>query len=170
MSGQWRNGTIGDKQKGGYAIDIGSNKTIVGMDKNAELYGGINIKNSSNIIVSNLNIHGVWPYTGPSDTLNIESSHHIWLNHLNVWNSKDGNIDIKVGADYITASWCKLWYENVVCEWDVDGKYQKGDTAFVRSHGHRLSCLIGSGAGDHDDTDMGKLRVTYHSLHQDAVM
>ncbi len=168
VSGEIISMTSGVKEKGGYAIDIGSNKTIVGMDKNAALYGGINIKGSRNIIVSNLNIHGVWPYTGPSDTVNIENSHHIWLNHLNVWNSKDGNIDTKLGADYITISWCKLWYEDVVCEWDTkDGtqgnrQYKKGETARARDHGHRLACLIGSGAGDHDDTDMGKLHVTYH--------
>lgn len=168
VSGKIISMSSGVKQEGGYAIDIGSNKTIVGMNKEAELYGGINIKNSSNVIVSNLNIHGVWPYTGPSDTVNIESSHHVWLNHLNVWNSKDGNIDTKVGADYITVSWCKLWYEDVVCEWaTADGSnnglsYQKGDTAYAKNHGHRLSCLVGSGAGDHDDTDMGKLHVTFH--------
>jgi len=168
VSGNVISMTSGEKQKGGYAIDIGSNKTIVGADENAELYGGINIKNKSNIIVSNLNIHGVWPYTGPSDTVNIEGSHHIWLNHLNVWNSKDGSIDTKVGSDYITVSWCKLWYEDVVCEWDTtDGtqgnrKYSKGDTAYAKDHGHRLNCLVSSGAGDHEATDMGKLHVTFH--------
>ncbi len=156
------------KSKGGYGLSVGSNKIIVGYDENAELYGGLKINNESNVIVSNLNIHGVWPYTGPSDTLEVDNSHHVWLNHLSIWNSKDGNLDIKTGADYITVSWCKFWYENVVCEWDTkDGtqgnrEYKKGDTALAKDHGHRLSCLIGSGAGDHDDTDMDKLHVTYH--------
>lgn len=169
VSGQIISMSSGTKKGGGYAIDIGSNKTIVGMDDNAELYGGINLKGSSNVIISNLNIHGVWPYTGPSDTINIDSSHHIWLNHLNVWNSKDGNLDIKTGADYITVSWCKFWYEDVVCEWettesttDKNVTYKQGETAYAKNHGHRLSCLIGSGAGDHDDTDMGKFHITYH--------
>lgn len=60
------------------------------------------------------------------------------------------NIDIKAGSDYITVSWCKIWYTDDTV---VNGK---------DVHGHRLSCLIGSGAGDHDATDMGKLHVTYH--------
>lgn len=159
---------MGIKSKGGYGLSVGSNKTIVGYDENAELYGGLKINNGSNVIVSNLNIHGVWPYTGPGDTLEVADSHHVWLNHLSIWNSKDGNLDIKTGADYITVSWCKFWYEDVVCEWDTtDGtqnnrEYKKGDTALAKNHGHRLSCLIGSGAGDHDDTDMDKLHVTYH--------
>lgn len=156
------------KSKGGFGLSVGSNKTIVGYDTNAELYGGLKINNESNVIVSNLNIHGVWPYTGPSDTLEVSNSHHVWLNHLSIWNSKDGNLDIKTGADYITVSWCKFWYEDVVCEWALkDGtqgnrEYEEGDTVLARDHGHRLSCLIGSGAGDHDDTDMDKLHVTYH--------
>ncbi len=133
-----------------YAVNVGSNKTIVGIDNNAVLYGGFNIKNASNIIVSNLNVQGTWPNSGPDDCFNIENSHHIWLNHLNIWDSTDGNIDIKLGSDYITVSWCKLWYS--------EGAVVNG----VDKHGHRLSCLIGSGAGDHDATDMGKLHVTYH--------
>lgn len=133
-----------------YAVNVGSNKTIVGMDNDAVLYGGFNIKNSSNVIVCNLNIEGTWPNSGPDDCFNIENSHHVWLNHLNIWNSTDGNIDIKIGSDYITVSWCKLWYSDDTV---VNG---------VDVHKHRLSCLIGSGAGDHAATDMGKLHVTYH--------
>lgn len=159
---------MGVKSKGGYSLSVGSNKTIVGYDENAELYGGLKINNESNVIVSNLKIHGVWPYKGPSDTMEVAGSHHVWLNHLSIWNSKDGNLDIKTGADYITVSWCKFWYEDVVCEWDTtDGtqsnrEYKAGETALAGDHGHRLSCLIGSGAGNHDDTDMDKLHVTYH--------
>lgn len=155
VSGEIISMSSGVKQQGGYAIDVGSNKTIVGIDSNATLYGGLNIKNKSNIIVSNLNIHGCWPSTGPDDTFNIENSHHVWLNHLNIWNSTDGNIDIKLGADYITVSWCKLWYEDAV-------NVKTGELSYAKDHSHRLSCLIGSGAGDHDDTDMGRLHVTYH--------
>lgn len=159
---------MGVKSKGGYGLSVGSNKTIVGYDENAELYGGLKINNESNVIVSNLKFHGVWPYKGPGDTIEVAGSHHVWLNHLSVWNSEDGNLDIKTGADYITVSWSKFWYEDVVCEWDTtDGtqsnrEYKAGDTAYAKDHGHRLSGLIGSGAGNHDDTDMDKLHVTYH--------
>lgn len=155
VSGEVISMSSGVKEQGGYAINIGSNKTIVGIDSNATLYGGINIKAKSNVIVSNLNIHGTWPSTGPDDTINIENSHHVWINHLNIWNSSDGSIDSKMGADYITVSWCKLWYEDAI---DV----RTGTLHYAKDHDHRLACLIGSGAGDHDDTDMGKLHVTYH--------
>lgn len=55
-----------------------------------------------------------------------------------------------MGSDYITVSWCKLSYTD------------DANDGVIPDHDHRLSCLIGSGAGDHDDTDMGKLRVSYH--------
>lgn len=155
VSGEIVSMSSGVKEQGGYSINVGSNKTIVGIDSNATLYGGLNIKNKSNIIISNLNIQGTWPNTGPDDTITVENSHHIWMNHLNIWNSTDGNIDVKLGSDYITVSWCKMWYEDAV-------DFKTGEVVSAKEHPHRLSCLIGSGAGDHDDTDMGKLRVTYH--------
>ena len=128
----------------GYAIDIGSNKTIVGADKNAVLKGGINFKNQSNVIVSNLTIQGSYGESRtPSDCVNVDGSHHIWFNHLSIYEADDGNLDIKGGSNYITVSWCKFWYTK-------------------EENGHRLSCLIGSGAGDHDDTDYRRLKVTYH--------
>lgn len=155
VSGEIVSMSSGVKAQGGYAINIGSNKTIVGIDSNAKLYGGLNIKNKSNIIISNLNIQGTWPNTGPDDTINVENSHHVWMNHLNIWNSSDGNIDVKMGSDYISVSWSKMWYEDAV-------NLKTGEVVNAKEHPHRLSCLVGSGAGDHDDTDTGKLRVTYH--------
>lgn len=134
---------------GGSGIKIGSNKTIVGIDENATIQGGIAIHNQSNIIVSNLNMHGVWPVSGADDCVEVKNSHHLWFNHLNVWNSWDGNMDITIGSDYITVSWCKFWYTDDA----NDGEDPEQD--------HRLSNLVGSGTG-HDDTDMGRLRVTYH--------
>lgn len=121
---------------------VGSNKTIVGIDENATIIGEINITDQSNVIISNLNVQGAWPVTMPADGVNVERSHHVWLDHLNIWDAPDGNLDIKTGADYVTVSWCKFWYTD-------------------SSHEHRLSNLIGSGTG-HDNTDMGKLNVTYH--------
>lgn len=130
---------------GGSAINIGSNKTIVGYDENAVLEGGINISGQSNIIVSNITMKGCLNQSRtPDDVINVENgSHHIWFNHLDISDGGDGNLDIKQGSDYITVSWCKFYYTDA-------------------SHDHRLSCLIGSGAGDHDDTDYNRLHITYH--------
>lgn len=113
------------------AVSIGSNKTITGIDENSGIAGGIHIYNSMNVIINNLNFNGGWPNSGPDDCIDISGSHHVWLNHLNVYNSFDGNIDIKMGSDYITVSWCKLSYTD------------DANDGVIPDHDHRLSCLIG---------------------------
>lgn len=123
-------------------IDLGSNKTIVGINKYATIRGGINLEGVCNVIVSNLNCRGSWPDSGPVDCIAARYSHHLWFNHLNIWNADDGNMDLTRGSDYITVSWCKFWYSDI-------------------AHKHRLCNLVGSGT-DHEDTDIGKLKVTYH--------
>jgi pectate lyase len=123
-------------------MEVKSNKTIVGLNKDAKIVGGLTVKNSSNVIISNLSIEGVWPNSGPGDTLSSSGSHHIWFDHLNVWDAEDGLLDITNASDYQTVSWSKFWYTDA-------------------SHDHRLASLNGSGGGDHPE-DWGHLRVTYH--------
>jgi pectate lyase len=133
-------GTI--KTEGGSALAIGSNKTIQGANKYATIYGGITMNGVSNVIIRNLNIQGVWPNAGPDDTVASHNSHHIWYDHLNIWDSGDGSLDITNESNYQTVSWTKFWYSN-------------------KSHTHRFASLNGSGGGDHPE-DFGKLKVTYH--------
>ncbi len=133
-------GTI--KTEGGSALEIASNKTIQGADKNATIHGGISMSGVSNIIIRNLNIKGIWPNAGPDDTISSRNSHHIWYDHLNIWDSGDGSLDITNESNYQTVSWTKFWYTS-------------------KSHTHRFASLNGSGGGDHPE-DWGKLKVTYH--------
>jgi pectate lyase len=135
-------GTIRTTDGGGFGLPIGSNITIKGADKNATIYGGINISGSSNVIIRNLNFHGIYPSAGPDDAIAVNNSHHVWLDHLNIWDAGDGNLDITNQSSYVTVSWCKFWYT-------------------TSGHPHRFNSLIGSGGGDHPE-DWGRLKVTYH--------
>src|SRR5215471_16596808 len=54
-------GTIKTTDGGGSAMDVASNKTIIGKDKNATIYGGVNMSSVSNVIIRNLNIQGTYP-------------------------------------------------------------------------------------------------------------
>ena len=126
-----------------WGMPVNNNKTIIGVDENATIEGGLRISESENIIISNLNIKGAYQDVGMEDAITIQASHHIWLNHLNVWNGRDGNLDIVMGSDYITVSWCKFWYTE------------------DNTSDHRLCALISSGT-DHEETDSEKLHVTYH--------
>ncbi len=143
-------GTIRTTDGDGYAMKIASNKTIIGADENATIYGGIEMSGVSNVIVRNINIQGTWPNSGPDDALAIHNSHHIWIDHVNIWDATDGILDITNESEYITISWCKFWYTNA-------------------ANSHRLACLIGSGGGDHPE-DWDHLKVTYHHCWYDQLV
>lgn len=128
---------------GGYGLPIASNKTVQGIDKNATVYGGLYVNGGvKNVIIRNLNCHGIYPNAGADDAVHVQGATNVWLDHLNIWDATDGNLDITGEADYVTVSWCKFWYTDA-------------------NHPHRLNALIGSGGGDHPE-DWGKLHVTYH--------
>lgn len=135
-------GTIRTTDAGGFAMNIASNKTIMGANKSATIYGGINLSNVSNVIIRNLNVQGTYPNSGPDDTVASHGAHHIWYDHLAIWDSTDGSLDITNASNYQTVSWTKFWYTDP-------------------NHPHRLASLNGSGGGDHPE-DSGKLKITYH--------
>ncbi len=146
-------------------IPIGPNKTIVGVC-GAEIHGHLGISRVSNVILRNLKIQGYGvgdctkdpsfdPVVGCSsgaDAVSVTSqSHHIWVDHCDISDGTDGNLDINAGSDFITVSWTKFHYsprtDNV------------GDDS-TGVNGHRFSNLIGS--GDNVPEDVGHLNVTWH--------
>jgi len=126
-------------------VVIADNKTLVGLSPNAIIQGGIDVNGRNNIIVRNLSTLGNGiTLTGsnkPVDSIAVRVSHHLWFDHLNVADGPDGNLDLTVGADLVTGSWCKFWYTDP-------------------TRAHRLSCLIGNGSTS--TTDTNKNNVTYH--------
>lgn len=136
-------GTIKTTDGDGYGLKIASNKTIMGKDSSATIYGGLSISGVKNVIVYNLNLQGTYPNPGPSDAIAVNGgSTNVFLSHLNIWDAEDGNLDITGQANYVTVSYVHFWYT-------------------LSSHPHRLNSLIGSGASDHPE-DFGTLKVTYH--------
>jgi pectate lyase len=125
-------------------VEIGSNKTIVGAP-GAVLHGGLDIANQKNVILQDLTLKGNdcfgAPTCGSDDAMQIYASHHVWLDHLDISDGSDGNVDIRDGSNYITISWTKFWYSRADRE-------------------HRFSNLIG--ADDDVPADQGKLKVTFH--------
>jgi pectate lyase len=102
----------------------------------------------SNVIVRNLYVLGNDCRDGEmgvcedgTDAVGIEGSHHVWIDHVDVSDGSDGNLDISDASDYVTISWSKFSYSNT-------------------TRIHRYSNLIGS--SDSRVADRGKLRVTWH--------
>jgi len=136
-------GTLGSGWKGtsGDRLEIGSNKTIVGLRPGTSLKAPIHINGSSNVIVRNIVINGPGSNQDQAwDNINIEGgSKNIWIDHCEFWDGQDGNADVVKGADNVTFTWCIFGYK-------------------IKSD-HNLSNLIGS--SDNEPVSEGKLDVTY---------
>jgi pectate lyase len=135
-------------------FNIGSNKTIIGTC-GAVLRGHIGFNDASNTILRNLRVVGYncsdspQDCSGGDDAITIGGgSDHIWVDHLDVSDGSDGNLDVTQGSDFVTVSYTKFSYST-----------RRTDPEAGES-GHRFSNLIGS--SDTDTRDPGRLNVTYH--------
>lgn len=128
---------------------IRSNKTLIGVGDDATIQGGLRIHGrsasdqTSNVIVRNLRIHAR-SATGAQDGIEISRAHHVWIDHCEIWDAPDGNLDVVRGSDYVTVSWTKFRY-----------------TSNPPANNHRFSNLIGN-SDNNEGEDGGKLRVTLH--------
>jgi pectate lyase len=133
-----------------HAVEVASNKTIVGLGPNAIVHGGFHIGNGggtyvSNVIVRNLTIHAATSAVG-GDGVHIDKAHHVWLDHLEIYDSSDETMSVTAGSDFVTVSWNHLRFTDTPPDAE-----------------RRLGLLI----GDTDDLeesapDVGRLRVTVH--------
>jgi len=155
----WVKGTITG------SVKIGSNKTIAGVCGGA-LHGHVEVNGSTNVIFSNLSIIGYGvgdcsldpdydPSTGCSsgnDAMTVQkNAHHIWIDHCDISDGTDGNLDITNGANYVTVSWTKFHYTPRT---DTQGSDSTG------AAGHRFSDLVGG--SDSATGDAGNLNITWH--------
>lgn len=122
-------------------VPVMSDKTIEGLAHGDGLIGGgLNLKDSQNVIIRNLFISSV---KAPNDAIHLDNSKNIWVDHCdlssNLTDPKgtyDGLIDIAHASDFVTVSWTKF-------------------------HDHYLTSLVGNMASS-GATDTFHLTVTYH--------
>ncbi|HET8932761.1 MAG TPA: hypothetical protein VFN67_04940 [Polyangiales bacterium] len=135
-------GTVGAGWSGtsGDRLEVGSNKTIVGLKPGTQLRAAIHVSGSSNVIIRNLVIKGPGSNSDQAwDNLNIEgSSKNIWIDHCEFWDGQDGNADVVKGAD------------NVTFTWNIFGYRTSGE--------HNFSNLVAS--SDDEPQSEGKLDIT----------
>lgn len=120
-------------------IDVLSNKTIIGVN-GATLNGiGLALYRVNNIIIKNLKINKV--VGGDGITIK-ETSHHIWVDHCEIWQDRNN------GWDY---------YDELIEVTDRSNYVTISNNKFHDSH---IALLIGS--GDLQTTDIGFLKVTMY--------
>lgn len=133
------------------AIKVGDNVTIYGYrgaiieqtrtSVNKEDNTALNIT-GKNIIIRNLTFKGAGSYDlDAGDCLHVQGGVNVWIDHVDVYDGQDGNLDVINGANYVTISWTKFHYTSA-------------------SSNHQFSNLIGN--DDKKTTDAGKLKTTLH--------
>lgn len=120
-------------------VVVSSNKTIIGLP-GAKLIGGMDIKDAKNVIVRNLIIQGPGAVDVDGvDCMTIQNSTNVWVDHMEIYDGQDGNLDVVNGSNYVSITWCKFHYTSA-------------------SKDHMFSNLIGN--SDSKTSDRGKLKVT----------
>jgi len=129
-------------------LALASNKTLLGVGPDAELRGGVRIRGKDdafvqNVIVRNLHINGATTDVD-GDAMQIYFAHHVWIDHCEIWDGVDANLDVVHGSNWITLSWTKFRYTSAAPDPD-----------------HKFSSLIGHSDSNAEEDD-GRLKVTLH--------
>ena len=123
-----------------------ANTSIIGIGTNAAIIGNLMCSGSdgaTNIIIRNLDIQNPSTDSGQDgDAITIKNLgvHHVWIDHCTLHDTTDGIVDVTRQGDFVTISWCKIFY--------------------TAPNGHEDVDLIGG--DDSNTTDLGYLHVTFH--------
>lgn len=106
----------------GERIRLASNKTLVGIGKDAAIFGPeLHLIEVSNIIIRNLTIGDSYDESiyrdgkGPDyDGIQADACHHLWIDHCLFRRTNDGLVDLRKGCDCVTISWCVFTEHNKV--------------------------------------------------------
>jgi pectate lyase len=121
----------------GTEIKVASNKTIVGVGTSGEIVQGGFFLGAGvhNVIIQNLTIRDSFvegDYDGKTqdfDGIQMDTAHHVWIDHCHLTHMGDGLIDSRKDTTYLTASWNILsdhnkafgigWTENVTAQMTI---------------------------------------------------
>ena len=140
-------------------ISVGSNKSILGLsgavisNRHRDTTAGVFLlMGSDNIIIRNLTILGPGAYdidANFNDNISLIGATNVWVDHCDIQDGIDGNMDITNGSDNVCVSWTRFRY---LIEPSAHGSGGNDD--------HRNSNLIG-GSNNTADLDAGKLNCTF---------
>jgi pectinesterase len=95
-------------------IPVAANKSFIGTGAGAELVNaGFKLINVSNVIFRNFTVRdsyipGDWDGKAPKndrDGIQLDTSHHVWVDHMKFERLGDGMIDTRKDSDFLTYSW-----------------------------------------------------------------
>ncbi|HSQ42839.1 MAG TPA: carbohydrate-binding protein [Fibrobacteraceae bacterium] len=137
-------GTTDDDGGDMSVVTVKGDKTIFGLP-GSKLIGRILIKDVSNVIIRNMTIQGPGAVDVDGvDAMTIQTSTNVWIDHCDIYDGQDGNLDIVNQSTYITVSWTKFHYTS-------------NSVAYGESKAHRYCNLI---CGTKKSSDAGYYLVT----------
>ncbi len=113
--------------------------TITGTNRD-KAAGIFNFSGGSNIIIRNLTLIGAGAYdcdASTGDDITLQGATNVWIDHCDISDGVDGNLDIKSNSDNVTITWTKFHYDKAPKAGGSGG-----------TDDHRFSGLIGSGSSD----------------------
>jgi pectate lyase len=125
----------------GTRVRVSANTTIIGMP-GARLNGGFDIR-GNNVIIRNMIVRGPGSVDVDGvDCISIDgtSTTNVWIDHCDIADGQDGNMDITNGASFIAVTWTKFHYTSA-------------------SQNHQFCSLVGN--SDSKTSDRGRLKVTF---------
>jgi pectate lyase len=115
---------------------------------NPDYAGFFYCQNWENCIIRNVTLLGAGAYDiSAADNIQLVESKNIWIDHCDIQDGVDGNLDAKTKSDNMTISWCKFSY--LIAPWARAGE----------SDDHRCSSMWGS--SDNRGDDEGSLNATF---------
>jgi len=111
-----------------HTLLVGSNKTLVGLGRGAQLRGlNIELGSSHNVILRNLAVYDVnAKLTEAGDAFGLVKPSQVWLDHSTTKWISDGFTDLGAGTRGVTVSW--LHYDGVTSD-ECDGEHTRAVTA-----------------------------------------
>ncbi|WP_456115229.1 pectinesterase family protein [Streptomyces scopuliridis] len=156
----------------GSDIVVASDKTIVGVGTTGEIvHGELHLKpGTHNVIIRNLTIRdsyveGDWDgKTQDFDGIQMDSVHHVWIDHNRLTRMGDGLLDIRKDSEYITVSYNRFdthnkafgigWTENAKTQITIDHNWFNGtkqrnpsadNCAYAHLYNNYLSAQVADG-------------------------
>ncbi|HEY3498307.1 MAG TPA: hypothetical protein VGK73_26615 [Polyangiaceae bacterium] len=134
------------------SLEVASNKTLVGIGNGATINGSVRVRGYedepiTNVILKNFHVNGAT--TADEDAVQIYFAHHVWIDHLDIYDGPDGNLDLTHAVNWVTVSWTKFRYTS---------NYQRPEG---ESSDHRFSSLVGH-SDNNSEEDNGRLKVSFH--------
>ncbi|MFF5368833.1 pectinesterase family protein [Streptomyces sp. NPDC013187] len=162
-----------DVEPFGSNIVVASDKTIIGVGDTGEIvHGELHLKpGTHNVIIRNLTIRdsyveGDWDgKTNDFDAIQMDTVHHVWIDHNRFTHMGDGLLDIRKDSQYVTVSYNQFsdhnkalgigWTDNVQTQITIDhnwftGTKQRNPSADNCAYAHLYNNYVSAQVADDD--------------------